>query len=316
MPNASAAPARIIPFPKQDVQINSVLVATDLSPASQKAERYAAAISRRYDSKFYLMNVVSSLGFTMVGPESATAATILALRDARQRERELVTCGLLEGLDHEVVVTCGDIWPEVRDAVCREKVDLVVVGTHSRHGVARLVLGSVAEEIFRHASCPVLTVGPNSPGNVESVLSDSARPLVFATDFSPESLAALPYAISIANRRNSALALLHVIPPVPDIHGTGWHAVDDISELRKDVEEATRRQLSELLSGTQLTRAPLCIAEPGFPIDTIAKTAVELHAMAIVLGLKPHGGVVSHLPWSTAYAIVCAAECPVLTVRG
>lgn len=56
-------------------------------------------------------------------------------------------------------------------------------------------------------------------------------------------------------------------------------------------------------------------AKVGLPVAGIVTTARNLSVLGIVLGLKQHKEVITHLPWSTAYEIVCAADCPVLTVR-
>jgi len=298
-----------------DVRLKSVMVATDFAPTSDKATRYGIALARRYGAKFYLINVIGSLGFAMVGPDALVAATDIALRDAKKLEAHLVSDGTLAEIEHQVIVSSGEVWRELQSVIEREHIDLLIVGTHSRQGIGRLVLGSVAEQIFRHASCPVLTVGPNNPEQAETVIADSTRLNLFATDFSDESLVALPYAMSYANRRNTRLVLLHVLSPVPDVEGGRWYTAQDVVERRKqDIEDAQRR-LRALVPPNSLAVEPLCIARFGTPIDSIVDAAKEFHAMVIVLGLKPHGDVISHLPWSTAYQIVCSATCPVLTVR-
>lgn len=298
-----------------DIQLQSVLVATDFSPSSEKAVQYAAALARRYGSKFYMAYVVSSLGFSLVGPDALAAATDLAWKDAREFESKLSRDGKLRDIEHDVVVRAGEIWPELESIVRQENIDLLVVGTHSRHGIGRLVLGSVAEQIFRHASCPVLTVGPNSPKRADAVVSDNLRPILFATDLSTESLAALPYAVSLANRRKTRLVLLHMLAPVPQTNSTRWYTASDVVQMRKEAEASTRRQLLDLVSVTKLELEPMCIASVGSAVEGIVETACSVNAMGIALGLKPHHEAISHLPWSTAYQIVCRAECPVLTVR-
>src|SRR5208283_2037009 len=145
-----------------DILLKSVLVATDFSEASDKALRHALAIARHYGAKLYLTHVVSSLGFTLVGPDAVVAATEAVCRDARQLEEDLVQRGALAGLSHEVIVRQGKVWEELEEVIREERVDLVVLGTHARRGLGKLVLGSVAEHIFRHAGCLVLTVGPGS----------------------------------------------------------------------------------------------------------------------------------------------------------
>jgi nucleotide-binding universal stress UspA family protein len=142
-----------VPRAVTGVQIKSILVATDFSPASEKPLRHAVAIVRHYGSKFFLMHVVSSLRFTRAGPDAVAAAAEAAWRDAQQVELELVAGGELTGLDHQVIVRDGEIWTELERVIMQEGIDMVVIGTHSRKGLVKLVLGSVAEQIFRHASC-------------------------------------------------------------------------------------------------------------------------------------------------------------------
>lgn len=282
-----------------DVQLKSVLVATDFAPTSDKATRYGIALARRYGAKFYLMNVVGSLG--MVGPNALVAATDIALRDAKNLEAHLVSDGTLAGIEHQVIVSSGEVWRELQSVIEREHIDLLVVGTHSRQGLGRLVLGSVAEQIFRHASCPVLTVGPNNPEHAETIVADNTRLNLFATDFSKESLVGLPYAMSYANRRNTRLVLLHALSPVPDVEGGRWYTAQDVIEMRKQAIEDAQRRLCALVPPNSLAVEPLCVARFGMPVDCIVDAAEEFHAMGIVLGLKPHADAISHLPWSTAY---------------
>ena len=73
-----------------DIHLKSVLIATDFSEASEKALRHALAIARHYGAKFYLVHVVSSLGFTLVGPDAVIAAIDAVRRDARQLEDDLI----------------------------------------------------------------------------------------------------------------------------------------------------------------------------------------------------------------------------------
>ena len=114
-------------------------------------------------------------------------------------EDNLAKRGTLAGVRHEVIVRQGDLWVELEKIIDQEHVDMVVIGTHGRHGLGKLVLGSVAEQIFRHADCLVLTVGPGSFQDAPFDGSRVIRPFLFATDFGVASRHALPYAISFAN---------------------------------------------------------------------------------------------------------------------
>ncbi len=304
--------------PVADVQLKSILVATDFSPASEKAVRHAVALARYYGSKLYLMHVVSALGFNMVGPEAVAGAMDLAWDDARAMERKLMASGSLAGLRHHVVVRDGDdVWRELEKVIQQEQIDMVVIGTHSRGGLAKLVLGSVAEQIFRHASCPVLTVGPHSPAEAQAVPSGITRPLLFPTDFGERSLRALPYALSFANLRGTRIALLHVLSSVPQTKDNRWYTAHDVIEIRSDAHATALYRLRTLIPESCLRVEPICVAEFGEPAEWILETAKKLHAEGIVMGLKhtAHVDAISHLPWLTTYKVVCSAVCPVLTIR-
>ncbi len=87
-----------------DIPLKSVLIATDFSEASEKALRHALAIARHYGAELYLAHVVSSLAFTLVGPDAVNAVTDAVCREARQLEDQLVQSGALADLPHEIIV--------------------------------------------------------------------------------------------------------------------------------------------------------------------------------------------------------------------
>jgi nucleotide-binding universal stress UspA family protein len=301
-----------------DILLKSVMIATDLSEASDKALRHALAIARHYGAKLYLVHVVSSLGFTLVGPDAVNSVTEIVWRDVRQLEHQLVQSGALAGLSHEVIVSQGNIWEELERIVSQEQVELVVIGTHGRRGLGKLLLGSVAEHIFRHAGCLVLTVGPGSLQDSPVGSARAIRPFLFATDFSGPSLHALPYAISSANHFGTKLVLLHVVPDIPMPEGVNRPTADDVTQMREKVRVASLRRLEDLtLQNPKLAITPEVIVEFGSPSEEILKAANAFKTDAIILGLhrSTHIGTASHMPWATAYEVVCGAGCSVLTVR-
>ena len=301
-----------------DIHLKSVLIATDFSQASDKALRHALAIARHYGAKLYLVHVVSSLGFTLVGPEAVNLACETVRRDARQLEHRLIQSGVLAGLRYQVVVLQGDVWVELEKIVRQEQVNLVVIGTHARQGLEKLFLGSVAEKIFRHADCLVLTVGPGSPQDSPVGSTRPIGPFLFPTDFGSASLHALPYAISSANHFGTRLVLLHVFATFPMPEGLNRHNEDDLMQARENARIAGVRRLAELTSQTpKLVVKPEFVVEFGSPSEKILQVANDLKAAAIIFGLhrSTHIGTASHMLWSTAYEAACGASCSVLTVR-
>jgi len=298
--------------------LKAVLLATDFSEASAKPLRHALAIARHYHAKFYLVHVVSSLGFTIAGAQAKGMVSDAVERDARQLEQGLLASGALAGLKHEFIIREGDIWTELDGVIRQKNVDLVVVGTHGRGTLEKLLLGSVAEQIFRHADCPVLTVGPHS--RQESPLENGRemRPFLFATDFSVHSVHALPHAVSFANHFKAKLCFLHVAPTVPIPEGFHWSTTGGIPEMRGDARTKALRRFEELAPQyAALSVEPELMVEFGKPGELILHTAKSLQADAIIMGLHHsiHAEAASHMPWATAYHVVCAASCSVLTIR-
>jgi len=170
-------------------------------------------------------------------------------------------------------------------------------------------MGSVAEEIFRRSHVPVLTIGPAEHGGAHKAAK--FRRVLLATDFGAESLAAAPYAFSMAQENNAELILLHVMrhPESPLTERGAEDAKSDISaRLHETVPEAA-----------ELWCRPEAVVRTGDPAQQIVNVAKERHADLIVLGIRDKEGFLgaaTHLGRATAHKVVAHATCPVLTVRG
>jgi nucleotide-binding universal stress UspA family protein len=170
-----------------------------------------------------------------------------------------------------------------------------------------LLLGSVAEEIFRKVPCPVLTVGPRA--SMPYGPDGKFREILYATDFSSESLGAAAYAVSLAQEFQARLILLHVIAPE--------RAGDLVS--RADLMTSSQRLLRQIVSPeAQVWCKPEYYVVDGNPAETIVEFAKLREPDLIVLGARQQEGVpgaASHLPFATAHKVVTLATCPVLTIR-
>ncbi len=291
--------------------LKSVLVATDFSDASRQPLAHGLAVARHYGAKFYLAHVVSGFGYTLTGPDALEAASGAAERDLLQLEQQLLESDSLKGIEHESIVSKGVVWEELQSIISQNHIDLVVVGTHGRRGLGRIVLGSVAEDVFRHANCLVLTVGPNS---CTFNFGKTNPKFLFATDFGEGSLRALPHAISFANHLRAKLIFLHVVPvaPVPE------HPSLDVLRMRDAARMACLRRLEQLPTNEEeLALPPEYLVHFGRPSERILQSALKLKADLIFMGLRRSMHVVAapQTHWATAYEMVCGASCPVLTVR-
>jgi nucleotide-binding universal stress UspA family protein len=292
----------------------SILIATDFSEASEKALRYSLALARFYESKFCLAHVVSSLGLTMAGPGAIAACEEAVSREAAELEDSLIQTGALTGIQHKFIVRHGELWPELREIIQQESADLLVVGTHGRHGMAKLFVGSIAEQIFRQADCPVLTFGPHTDGRPWFGTSSTHRTFLFATDFGHASLHGLPQAIAAANQFGAQLAFLSIMPAAPS------SADEALTDWQEDARMRTLQRLAELAEDTGLDTRPQLYTEfeSGRPVsERILETADKLRADLIIMGLhdSAYTGVISHLDLATTYDVVCQAGSPVLTVN-
>jgi len=283
------------------VLVSNILFATDFSHQSNLALPYAVSVARKYGAKIYALHVLPE----PLGVPAAVREGLHAIRTQPKNEdgggiADLVT--RLSRVPHEILSRKGDIWAEVARTVSAHKIDLIVMGTHGRSGVGKVLMGSVAERVFRQAVCPVLTIGPAVSGEPSSIAD--LHEILFATDFSPESMAALPYAISLAVEHDARLYLLHV----------------GESPLEPAAESLVKSRLRNLVPATaRLSSEPKAFVEYGAPAERVLAIAEELATDLIVLGVKRiplHFEPSTHLPLATAYKVVSQAICPVLTVRG
>lgn len=291
------------------IALENILFATDFSPCSNAALPYALSVSRRYGANLHAAHVRSAQAeLILMSPENWPA--VAEEEDERIQPYILQLEKQLQGIPHSVLTPRGTVANTISRIIEDHEIDLLVLGTHGRAGVGKLFVGSVAEGIFRQAACPVLGVGPNVSRQPSGDIQ--FQHIVFATDFSEDSLAALPYAVSLAEEDEAQLVLLHVIEqPAAGIVDLGA------------VKTYVMRSLEELVPAEAETWCrPQCLLEFGRqfapPADRILEIARDQPADLIVLGVRPVRGklgLATHLASTTAQ-ILTQASCPVLTVRG
>lgn len=287
------------------VRLRNILCATDFSSSSDVALSYAAAIARRYDSQLYLAHVIRPDTYQLAPPAAIPAALEQTRLYAEQQMSDLLVSGRLRDIPHQVLIGEGEFWPVLSEMLEHNEVDLIVAGTHGRTGVRKLLLGSVAEEMFRLATCPVLTVGPKVPREV--VAEAGFRNILYATDFTPNAERASAYALSLAQEHRARLTLLHAIQEGSESsHANAALLHSYFAKLLQDLVPPE----------AELWCTPECVVDFGEAADTILKHASERQADLIVMGVRRSATFPGHLPPATSYRVVCTAHCPVLTIRG
>jgi nucleotide-binding universal stress UspA family protein len=282
------------------LKFSKILWATDFSPSSLASLPYVAAFSRRYQSRVYLAHVIVPHPYPLVSPEAVPYLD--KLRQAASKHlSELSSSGQFDQIPHETLLGHGEV-AEVLHGMIRDcEIDLVVVATHGRRGFRRSLLGSVAEEIWRTSTCPVLTVGPQVTRSAGAEIA--LRQILYPTDLSEQSLAAAPYALSFALEYSARLTVLHVVPST-------------IRASARLLTRAFRDEVREMIPAEAAPWCePVCLVECGDPAETILRMAREGQADLIVLGVRSPRTLALQRAGNVAYRVVAEADCPVLTIQ-
>jgi nucleotide-binding universal stress UspA family protein len=290
------------------ITLKNILFLTDFSEPSEAALPFALAIARTYGSVVHALHVLLPSAYTYMTREMG--ATLLDDQEDRARtEMQLVEAELM-GLPSETVIERGGaVWPVLSQVLREREIEMVVLGTHGRTGAQKLLLGSSAEEVFRRARVPVMTIGPAVKNGAHS--GGHFRCVLFATDFNAVSTVAAPYAVSLAQENQARLVLLHVLP-APKPGKATKPGEFSVAEAMHHLEDLVPED-------AELWCRPEPTVDHGEPGRQILAAASRCGADLIVLGVRGMDmlmGVATHLERGIAYDVVAHAPCPVLTVRG
>jgi len=143
------------------MEIRHILAPTDFSDHSKKALAYAFGLAKHFGAKLSILHVVEIPPYPVEGYAPPTlAATFLddLERQAKEELAQLLPEAEAEKVEVTRAVVIGSPYRKILETAEAEGVDLLVMATAGRTGISRLVLGSVAERVVRHAACPVLTI--------------------------------------------------------------------------------------------------------------------------------------------------------------
>jgi nucleotide-binding universal stress UspA family protein len=288
------------------ITLQDILVATDFSGCADSAVKYALGMAHRYGSTLHMVHVLPDMPFV----ESTDPDPERIRRSAQQKLANMVASEAFRGIRHTETIQEGEVAQVLADLASAGPIDMIVLGTQGRSGIGKFLLGSVAEEAFRTAICPVLTVGPHvTRGAGDAKLQQ----ILYATDFGPESMHGVPYALSLAEENHARLTLLHAAHEP----GVAWPepVAGSLPVIAPEVEVAnSERQLRALVPrDIVLWHEPEYLVRFGPPVETILEAAARDVDM-IVLGVKRPAALTKHLGSGVAYRVVCEAPCPVLTV--
>jgi nucleotide-binding universal stress UspA family protein len=139
--------------------VKHILVATDFGESARSALDMAVELAHKFGAALTLAHCWETPSYSYGGALYVSVDTITPIERAANRCLEEALLELKKSFPEATgVLRSGTAWEEILVAATESKADLIVIGTHGRRGLGRLLLGSVAEKVVRMAQLPVLTV--------------------------------------------------------------------------------------------------------------------------------------------------------------
>ena len=290
----------------------SILCPVDFSDASRGALRFAATIAEHFYARLVVAHVEDSLIARPVA--DALYGQGESERQIEQELRRFVT-DTFQGrqptlAELHLEVATGKPAFEILRLAFEEKADLIVMGTHGRTGLPKIVFGSTTERVLRETFVPILVTPAGDPGPMEiEDLKRGFRGVLAPVDLSAFSRQQAAIAHGLANALKTTLTLLHVVEPLG--LSTGPNAVAPaIAQERKQLAGEGLDALAQALGGEP---TPEVILAEGDVAAEIAKLADIRAFGAIVLGLHA-GADLRPRMGSVTYRVLCHCAAPVLAL--
>jgi nucleotide-binding universal stress UspA family protein len=282
----------------------SFLVPLDGSQLAARAVPLAEKLAARALGRLILMQAATARGYAASDP----AVQRIAVRSAEQY-LGAVAAHLDEAPRVEQAVFYGAPAEGILEEIQLRGADLVVMSTHGRGGLTRFLLGSVADEVFRHAPVPVLLV----PAACERTW-EGDRPLrILATlDGSTFAREALTAVVELARIGPVDLRLVQVVEAVPEL-GPVVNARSVTSEAALAAARSALQREAASMAG--VTHVVSSHALMGHPAEEIAFLAAALEADLIVMATHGRGGVSRAVAGSVAASTLQRAHTPLLLLR-
>jgi nucleotide-binding universal stress UspA family protein len=292
------------------MMIKNILCAVDRSPSSLQAFGYAIALARWQKARLSLLEVIEEAPPPGVTRAPKSDRVPNETRTTLERDlRCVLTARHASDVKVEIFMRKGKVVQEILAQAKASRSDLLVIGSHGRGGVQRLVLGSVAEKVLRLATCPVLTV--RSGVRLVRRSRSPFETILCPTDFSVAANTALAYAKRLAQEADAKLIAMSAIE---------WPFGEDlvygaVANLRKSIESNASKALARLLPRPGSGPRAQAIVAIGKPSAAIVKVARARSVDLIVMGVSGRGALDVALLGSTTHHVIRGGSWPVLTVR-
>jgi nucleotide-binding universal stress UspA family protein len=285
-----------------------ILCPTDFSQGSAQALRSAARMANVDDAELTIAHAWFVPPSAFAGELPYPAYVLQDMIDDAQKglEATMADARALGVKRVNIKLLTGVPWAEITQMIDNQGYDLAVVGTHGRTGISRIMLGSVAEKIVRHAPCSVLAVRPDSePKPYQHIL--------VPIDFSESAEIALEQVDETIRPGGAGVTLLHVVE-IPVSYAGEPPVLDFARDLDKRSAEMLDTWAARLRSNAQVnvtTRSR--IGRAGAEILAVLDTDPSFDA--VVMGSHGRTGLKRALLGSVAEKVIRHAPCPVLVAR-
>lgn len=298
------------------VNLKKILVARDFSLCSDQSLDFALDLALRTGASVDTLYVEVPYSDPDLVPEDPDDA-VGEVRNRLVKVSERPVDGAYENKPEEIQTTSVSLReiaaaPAILSYSQDNSVDLIVMGTHGRRGLKRMLLGSVAEEVVRLSEWPVLTIRYQEECEDQPAFSGD---ILVPVDFSPHSLVALQHAKEFAVLYGAGITLVHVVEDKthPDFYMPG---VRSIYDTLPDIED---QAIGHLMSFDEKAGGPdvhvSCKIKRGHPASEIISVSKEMDSRMIVLSTHGLTGLEHFFIGSVAEKIVRSSECPVLTIH-
>jgi nucleotide-binding universal stress UspA family protein len=301
-------------------EVRKVLFPTDFSELANHALPYAIKMSKIFDAELVMLHAVTLYEHDPNDPEHHFPS----LQNYCTEVSEAAEDGFQVCVD-----LIGDAGIKVKRSIVqgisphaaildyvREEggIGLIVMSTHGRSGLKHVLLGSVAENVIRYASCPVLLVKQPEHEFIDPATGEiQIRKILFPIDFSKESVKPVDFIAFIAGHFNAEVVAFHAVDvEIPPVYYTS--GIDSILQLDPELNERVARMMKDLIGEKLEGVAVRYLVVEGRAVDEIRSLAKDECIDLIAMGSAGSHGIGDFLFGSTAARVVQKAICPVLTV--
>jgi nucleotide-binding universal stress UspA family protein len=288
--------------------LSAILVPLDGSPMAEQALPIAEQLARVGSGRLTLVRAVRA--FTFPGVDARNAQTT-AVTEAQKYLDSLASRMTAAGLTIETAVPYGQAATEILDEISLRNADVLVMATHGRSDAGRWLYGSVADQVLRRATVPVVLVPPRA---AHAAPTDREPVVLLALDGSALSEAALGPATDLTKRLGAELVVLQVVALPP--YGIYTEA-DEFVPFDPGTDLVAAQQYLHGIAQRLRPEVPRIRfrTEVGFPAISISEIAVEEGAGFICMATHGRGGLARLVMGSVSTGVLQHATVPLLLVR-